>query len=82
MSLAEKLAAARTRAESKIPPEKLAIMHRATEDLRASGIMDRILSVGAQAPAFALESHDGRRIDSADLLARGPMMLSFFRGSW
>jgi hypothetical protein len=25
---------------------------------------------------------DGRRVSSAELLDGGPMMLSFFRGSW
>lgn len=82
MSLEEKLASVRARVANVIPPEKQAIMHRATADLRASGIMDRILPVGATAPAFELTNHDGRRVASADLLPGGPMMLSFFRGSW
>jgi hypothetical protein len=33
-------------------------------------------------PAFALADHDGRRVDSDALLAGGPLVLSFFRGSW
>jgi hypothetical protein len=82
MSLKEQLATLRTQSAAKIPPEKVAIMHRATEDLRRSGIMDRVLRVGASAPAFALANHDGRRVSSTELLARGPMILSFFRGSW
>ena len=82
MSLEEKLAAVRAQSDATIPPEKHAIMHRATADLRASGIMDRILPVGAPAPEFELANHDGRRVASADLLAGGPMLLSFFRGSW
>jgi hypothetical protein len=82
MSLAEKLAATRAAYASRIPPESQAIMHRATEDLRHSGIMDRIVKVGRVAPMFDLENHDGRRVDSTELLAGGPMMLSFFRGSW
>jgi len=82
MSLADKLAATRAASAGRIPPEKAAIMHRATEDLRRSGIMDRIVNVGAAAPAFALANHDGRRVASGDLLARGPLVISFFRGSW
>lgn len=82
MSLEEKLAAVRVQAAARIPPEKQKIMHRATADLRASDIMDRILPVGATAPAFELENHDKRRVASSDLLAGGPMLLSFFRGSW
>jgi hypothetical protein len=82
MSLEEKLAATRAGAATRIPPERQAIMHRATEDLRHSGIMDRIVKVGAPAPMFELASYDGRRVDSAELLAGGPMVLSFFRGAW
>ena len=61
-----------------------AVFHcsRATEDLRKSGILDRIVKVGARAPDFELANHDGRRVSSAELLAGGPMVLSFFRGSW
>jgi hypothetical protein len=82
MSLAEKLAATRAASEGRIPPDRRAIMDRATEDLRRSGILDRIVAVGKPAPAFELASHDGRHISSADMLAAGPMVLSFFRGSW
>jgi peroxiredoxin len=57
-------------------------MERATEDLRKSGMLERIVAVSGRAPAFELANHDGRRISSAELLAGGPLVLSFFRGSW
>jgi cytochrome oxidase Cu insertion factor (SCO1/SenC/PrrC family) len=82
MSLEGKLAAMRAMAATRIPPDRHAIMHRATEDLRNSGILDRIVAVGSPAPDFELDNHDGRRVSSAELLAGGPMVLSFFRGSW
>lgn len=82
MLLEEKLAATRAGAATRIPPERQAIMHRSTEDLRRSGALDRIIKVGQPAPAFELENHDGRRVDSTELLAGGPMVLSFFRGAW
>jgi hypothetical protein len=82
MSLADKLAATRAASAGRIPPDKAAIMHRATEDLRRSGMMDRIVKVGSVAPTFALANHDGGRVASSDLQARGPLVLSFFRGSW
>ena len=47
-----------------------------------TGILDRITPVGAHAPDFELANHDGRRVSSAELLAGGPIVLSFFRGSW
>jgi hypothetical protein len=82
VSLEEKLAATRAASASRIPPERAAIMHRATEDLRKSGILDRIVKAGSRMPAFDLDNHDGRRVSSEDLLAGGPLVLSFFRGSW
>lgn len=82
MSLEEKLATMRAASAARNPPDRLAIMHRATEDLRKSGILGRIVKVGARMPAFTLANHDGRRVSSDDLLAGGPMVLSFFRGSW
>ena len=82
MSLADKLAATRAASAGRIPADRQAIMLRATDDLRKSGILDRIVPVGKPAPAFELANHDGRRVSSAELLAAGPMVLSFFRGSW
>jgi hypothetical protein len=82
MSLADKLAATRAASAARIPPERAAIMERATDDLRRSGILDRIVKVGRPAPAFELTGYDGRRIASSELLAGGPMVVSFFRGSW
>jgi AhpC/TSA family len=82
MSLEDKLAATRSASAGRIPADRQAIMHRATEDLRKSGILERITPVGSPAPAFELANHDGRRVSSAELLAGGPMVLSFFRGSW
>jgi hypothetical protein len=82
MSLEAKLAATRAAAAQRIPPDRAAIMERATEDLRRSGILDRVLGVGSKMPSFALTNHDGRRVSSEDLLGGGPLVLSFFRGSW
>jgi hypothetical protein len=82
MSLEDTLSAARALFEKKIPADRRAIMHRATDDLRRSGILDRIVKVGARMPSFSLENHDGRLVSSDDLLAGGPLVLSFFRGSW
>jgi hypothetical protein len=82
MALADTLKGIREASANRIPPEKEAVMHRATEDLRASGIMDRVIKVGDPLPAFALPNAYGQEVRSADLLAKGPLVLTFFRGSW
>ena len=82
MTLDEKLATIREAASKRLPPERQAVMHRANEDLRASGILDRVIKVGNPLPAFSLHNAYGREVRSSDLLARGPLVLTVFRGSW
>jgi len=65
-----------------VQPERLAIGERAVEELFATGIEERILPVGAQAPEFALKDANGKLLHSADLLGLGPLIIKFFRGRW
>jgi hypothetical protein len=82
MSLKEKLEATRAATAARIPAEMVAIMERATAGLRASGILQKVAAVGQNAPAFTAPNYDGRVVSSGELLARGPLVLSFFRGAW
>jgi peroxiredoxin len=65
-----------------VQAERMAVGERAVEELFLSRIEDRILSVGALAPEFALNDATGRLVRSADLLALGPLIVKFFRGRW
>ncbi len=66
-----------------VQPERLAVSERATEELFATGIEDRILSSGAPAPEFTLpDALTGKPVRSTDLLALGPLVIKFFRGRW
>jgi peroxiredoxin len=66
-----------------VQPERLAVSEKATEDLFNTGIEDRILKPGTQAPAFTLEDAlTHKPVSSADLLALGPLVVNFFRGRW
>ncbi|GGH14913.1 peroxiredoxin-like family protein [Silvibacterium dinghuense] len=65
-----------------VQPERLAIGERAVEELFATGIEQKILGVGAKIPEFALPDANGRRVNSSDLLALGPLVVNFFRGRW
>jgi hypothetical protein len=82
MSLEDKLDETRAASAKRRTAEQRALMQRATEDLRASGILDTVAGVGQPMPAFVGNSHDGRQIRSASLLQQGPLILSFFRGHW
>ncbi len=81
-TLQDKLDAMREGAKDRIPAEALAVMHRATEDLRRSGIGDRVLKIGDAAPDFELENTDSELVASGALLARGPLAVTFYRGVW
>ncbi len=82
MTLKEQLANLRARFEAKAPPEAVEKMHRATEELRASGILERVLKRGDRAPDFNLPDVAGRMVPSAALVRKGPLVVSFFRGKW
>jgi len=82
MSLAERLDTIRQGADKRIPPDKRAIMHRATDDLRASGILNGVIIVGDPLPPFTLKNAFGQEVGSSELLANGKLVLTVFRGSW
>lgn len=81
MSLKDVLDRTRIAGEAKRPPEVVAMMHRAVDELRTAETMGRILKVGDMMPAFALEGQSGI-VDSATLLGRGALVVTFYRGKW
>ncbi|HTZ49917.1 MAG TPA: hypothetical protein VMH20_20190 [Verrucomicrobiae bacterium] len=64
------------------PREAIEKMHRATTELKASGIESRGLKIGDRAPEFTLFNQNHFEVSSADLLRQGPLVVSFFRGHW
>ena len=80
--LQEQLAGLKERVEGNMPPGFLRTMHGATQQLIQSGIEDRVLKVGDEAPSFRLENQNGEVMDSAELLRIGPLVLTFYRGFW
>jgi peroxiredoxin len=64
------------------PPEIHPVMARATAELIASDQAGRALKAGDKAPLFTLNDPDGKPLSSAELLAKGPLVISFYRGVW
>lgn len=82
MTLAAQLDKIRETAGKRLPPDKFAIMNAATENLRTSGILDGVPKVGETLPSFSLKDAQGEEVRSSDILSRGPLVLSVFRGVW
>ena len=82
MTLNEELDRIREAAKARIPPEARAVMERSIGDLRASGVISRIAKVGQPAPDFILPNAANRSVGLAEMRARGPVVLSFYRGRW
>ncbi|WP_186190491.1 peroxiredoxin-like family protein [Burkholderia gladioli] len=87
MSLQQKLDAFKADFRAGKPPynapaEIHPIMERATAELIASGQAGRAVQAGDRAPQFTLRDQDGKLVSSADLLAQGPLVITFYRGVW
>ena len=82
-TLQDQLDAITARTRTLVQPDRLAISEDASAELFASGIEDKVLPVGAAAPAFSLEDAlTAKLVRSEDLLALGPLVIKFFRGRW
>jgi hypothetical protein len=64
------------------PAEVVAAFAEATEELVRSGLADQALRQGERALDFTLPDASGRPYRLADALARGPLVLTFYRGAW
>lgn len=62
--------------------EQLDAMQRATQSLIDRGQADYALKAGDTAPEFTLEDAEGTTVSSRVLLARGPLIATFYRGVW
>jgi len=87
MSLQAKLDAFKVDFEAGKPPYSvphsvIETMHRATAELIASGAASRAKKAGDIAPSFSLKDPEGNVVSSSELLKKGPLVVSFYRGVW
>jgi peroxiredoxin len=87
MSLQAKLDAFKADFEAGKPPYSvprsvIEMMHRATAELIASGAASRAKKAGDIAPSFSLKDPEGNVVSSEELLKKGPLVVSFYRGVW
>ena len=62
--------------------DQLDTMNRATQSLIDSRQAEKALQAGDTAPEFTLRDADGGSVSSRALLARGPLVTTFYRGIW
>jgi peroxiredoxin len=65
-----------------VPAEIQAIHARTIAELRGQHLAESALQVGALAPPFKLNDHNGKPVSSAELLTKGRVVICFFRGRW
>ena len=84
MRLQDKLDAITANAAEKglLSPSVLAQFAEATKDLVESGQAERTVKAGDLAPVFSLPDADGAIFDTRKHLARGPLVVTFYRGVW
>ena len=82
MTLQEKLNAMKKESLATRPPEVVATMLQEVENLVQAGIADNAIKVGEALPEFSLPDETGNVVSSKELLAKGPLAISFYRGIW
>jgi len=65
-----------------LPDSYFQTLRKSVAYLRDSGLFDGALRLGDPLPRFWLQNAQGRYVDSQELLANGPLVVSFFRGDW
>ena len=80
--LERELAARREGSLAKAPPEVREVFEKAAAEIEASGALERARKVGARAPDFALRDAKGQETKLSDALAKGLVVLAFYRGVW
>ncbi|MFD2166361.1 peroxiredoxin-like family protein [Thalassotalea euphylliae] len=82
MTLQTQLNAFKEQFRKQAPEAAFNAFAQSTQDLIATGQAERALGVGATVPEFTLTDVDGNAVTLKDLLDKGPVVMSFYRGVW
>jgi len=81
-SLRDILAERKDKIARYVPPEIQAVHAQVIDELNERGMQNRTLSVGNKSPEFSLSNQNETVISSATLLAKGRLVICFYRGRW
>lgn len=65
-----------------LPEEQRAVMDQKTEALELSGLAVKSTGLTNEFPDFELQNATGETVGLSDLLEKGPLVISFYRGGW
>ncbi len=82
MTLKTQIDAFEVQKKANVTADILNLMDVTTEKLIAEQLSNHALKVGDKFPIFELPDSTGKQISSTELLAKGPLVLSFYRGGW
>ncbi|NRA21290.1 MAG: AhpC/TSA family protein [Oceanospirillaceae bacterium] len=82
MSLQDNIAEYKAGFSKKAPVSVQELMKLATKNLADSGIVDKAPKVTDKMPTFSLPNQNGETVNLTDLLAKGPVVVTFYRGGW
>lgn len=82
MGLEQQLAAFKAEFARTVPAARVALYEAKIEELRARFALEAAVGVGDESPDFVLPDIHGERVSLVDLLRRGPVIVSFYRGGW
>ena len=82
VELQQQLDALQRDAVAQRPPEVVAALKQAVDELVRSGIAERSLKPGDTAPDFELTNEVGNPFRLSKALMKGPVVVTFYRGAW
>jgi peroxiredoxin len=82
MSLATELDAKFAEFHAAAPAELAGPVKKSMGEFISSYNLDDAIKVGDKLPEFRLEGASGDTVDSKELLAHGPILVTFYRGNW
>jgi hypothetical protein len=82
MTLQQKLSAMKQESLAKMPSEVVDVLQGEMKKLIESNLVDKAIKAGEALPEFALPDEQGNLVSSKEILEKGPLALSFYRGIW
>jgi peroxiredoxin len=82
MTLQSELDDLRSAWTQRVSPQVAGLVAGDIDDLRKSGLLDRVARPGDLLPALTLPDASGESIDLQALCALGPLVITFYRGGW